>query len=115
MTGNTPWPPRQGKDGNHSSGMEKNISGSLIQLELGLELISKLKLAELLSITTGVNIIIWETLNVGWMIMNKEECSWLGIGTRGTMSPCRSFACCHGLLLIYSVAYIDEKVTMGDH
>ena len=115
MTGNTPWPPRPGKDGNHLSGMEKNISGFLIQSELGFELISKSKLGELLFITTGVNIIIWETRNVGWMIMNKEECSWLGIGIKGTMSPCRSIAFRHEMLLIYSVAYIDEKVTMGDH
>jgi hypothetical protein len=47
--------------------------------------------------------------------MSREGCSWLGIGIKGIMLPCELFRFVSTLELIPSVAYIDEKVTMGDH
>jgi len=90
MTVNTPWHLHQGKDGNPSFGMVKNISGFLIRLELGLKLILKSKLDGSLFTIIVVNIIIWETQNVGLMIMRKEERNWLGIGIKGIMLLCTS-------------------------
>jgi hypothetical protein len=90
MTVNTPWRLHQGKDGNHLFGMVKNISGFLILSELGLKLILKSKLVGLLFIIIEVNIIIWETQNVGLMIMRKEGRNWLGIGIKGIMLLCTS-------------------------
>jgi len=112
---NTQWPHRLERDGNLSSGTAKNISGYQIQLELGFESISKSKLVVLLFITIEVNIIILVTLNAGWMIMNKEGQNWLGIGIKGIMLLCTSFPQSLSTELIDSVAYIDEKVTSGDH
>lgn len=90
MIMNTPWHPHQGKDGNLSFGMVKNISGSLIPLELESRSISKSKLVGLLFTIIVVNTIIWETRNVGLMIMRMEERNWLDIGTKGIMSQCTS-------------------------
>jgi hypothetical protein len=115
MTVNTPWHLHQGKDGNLSFGMVKNISGFLKPSELGLKSISKLKLDGLLFIIIVVNIIIWETQSVGWMIMRKEGHNWLGTGIKGIMLLCMSFSLLSECLLMISVAYIDEKVTSGDH
>jgi len=112
---NTQWPHRLERDGSLSSGTAKNISGYQIRLELEFESISKLKLVVLLFITIEVNIIILVTLNAGWMIMNKEGLNWLGIGIKGIMLLCESFRQSAKRLLISSVAYIDEKVTSGDH